>query len=59
MCACAQADVKDRIGVLEQRGRLLLQLPGEYAAAEDVFRCLCAPVQAPGPLYLGPRTSFI
>lgn len=35
---CMQDDIKDRIGLLEQRGRLLLKLPEEREAAEDVYR---------------------
>ncbi|CAL8463644.1 g3178 [Coccomyxa elongata] len=34
--------IKDRIGLLEQRGRLLLKLPEEREAAEDVYRKLLA-----------------
>ena len=33
-----QDQIKDRIGLLEQRGRLLLKLPEEREAAEDVYR---------------------
>ena len=39
--AAAQAHIKDRVSVLEQRGRLLLRLPGQIADAETVYRCAC------------------
>ena len=39
--------------MLEQRGRLLLRLPGESAAAEDVYRCLPPHANAVSELLAG------
>ena len=44
--------IKDRIGLMEQRGRLLLKLPQKQEAAEDIYR------QVPRPYLSADACAF-